>query len=101
MTQGISCPAFHSITIVKLYNIPVTPMVVKKVITNLDLSDSPDCIPVLVLNKREPELSYIIAKLFNMCLEEILFSRLLKGLIGCPCIKECWGEVYGKNLLPC
>ena len=48
---------------------------VKKVITNLDLSkaSSPDCIPVVVLKNCEPELSYIIAELLNMCLKESCF----------------------------
>ena len=45
---------------------------VKKVITNLDSSkaSSPDSIPVVVLKNYEPELSYILAKLFNVCLRE-------------------------------
>ena len=45
---------------------------VKKVITNLDLSkvSGPDCIPVVVLMNCEPELSYILAELFNMCPKE-------------------------------
>ena len=43
---------------------------VKKVIKNLDSSKAsgPDCIPVVVLKNCEPELSYIPANLFNMCL---------------------------------
>ena len=60
---------------------------VKKVIMNLDSSKAsgPDCIPVVVLKNCEPELSYILAKLFNMP-ERVLFSRLLEGLICGPCI---------------
>ena len=44
---------------------------VKKVIINIDLSKAsgPDCISVVVLKNCEPELSYILAKLFNKCLE--------------------------------
>ena len=40
---------------------------VKKVIMNLDLSKTsgPDCIPVMVLKNCEPELSHILAELFN------------------------------------
>ena len=40
---------------------------VKKIITNLDSSKvhDPDCIPVVALNNYEPELSYILAELFN------------------------------------
>ena len=45
---------------------------VKKVITNLNLSKAsgPDCIPVVVLKNCQLELSYILDKLFNMCLKE-------------------------------
>ena len=52
---------------------------VKKVITNLDSSKAsgPDCIPVVVLKNCEPELSYILAKFFNMCLKE-------------SCFPDCW-----------
>ena len=41
---------------------------VKDIITNLDLSkeSGPDCIPVVVLKSCEPELSYILAELFDM-----------------------------------
>ena len=48
---------------------------VKKVITKLDSSKAsgPDCIPVVVLKNCEPELSYILAKLFNKCLKESCF----------------------------
>ena len=48
---------------------------VKKVITNLDLSETfgPDYIPVVVLKNCEPELSYILTELFNMCLKESRF----------------------------
>ena len=48
---------------------------VKKVITNLHSSkkSGPDCIPVAVLKNCKPELSYILAELFNMCLKEPYF----------------------------
>ena len=48
---------------------------VKKVITNLDLSKAsgPDCIPVVGLKNCEPELSCIPAELFNKCLKESYF----------------------------
>ena len=60
--SGISLPAFPSRTNLKLYNISVTPKMVKKVIENLDLSKTSgsDCIPVVVLKNCEPELSYIL-----------------------------------------
>ena len=48
---------------------------VKKTITNFDSSkaSSPDCIQVVVLTNCEPELSYIPAELFNICLKESCF----------------------------
>ena len=68
---GIPLPVFRSRTNLKLHNISVTPKMVKKVITNLDLpkASCPDCIPVVVLKICEPELSYIPAELFNKCLK--------------------------------
>ena len=52
---------------------------------NLDLSKAPgfDCIPVVVLKNCKPELSYILAELFNKYLKELvgLYLRMLgKGL---------------------
>ena len=48
---SVSLPVFLSRTNLKLHDISVTPKVVKKVITNLDLAKAsgPDCIPVVVL----------------------------------------------------
>ena len=82
--SGTSLPVFLSRTYLKLHNISVTPKVVKKVITNLDSSKAsgPDCIPVVVLKNCEPELLYILAELFNMCLKESCFSECWCG----PCI---------------
>ena len=56
--QNLNLDAFPSRTNLKLHNIYVTPKLVKKVITNLDLSKAsgPDCIPVVVLKKWKPEL---------------------------------------------
>ena len=59
----------------KLHNISVTPKMVKNVVVNLYLSKAfgPDGIPVVVLKNCEPELSFILAELFNMCLKESCF----------------------------
>ena len=48
---------------------------VKKLITVLDSpkTSGPDCIPVVVLKNCEPELSYILAELFNKCLKSHVF----------------------------
>ena len=56
--SGISLPVFPSRTNLKLYNIFVTPKMVKKVITNLHLSKvfGRDFISVMVLKNCEPEL---------------------------------------------
>ena len=77
--SGVSFPVFASGTNLKLHNISVTPKIVKKFITNLDSSTvfGPECIPVVALKTREPELSYILAELFNMCLKE-------------SCLPDCW-----------
>ena len=89
--SGISLPVFPSRTNLKLHNISVTPKMVKKVMMNLDLSkvSGPDCTPVVVLMNCEPNLSYILAELFNKCLKE-------------SCFTDCWkvssvGPVF-KNI---
>ena len=73
--SGISLPVFLSRTNLKLHDISVTPRMVIKFIINLDLSKASgtDCVPVVVLKKREPELSYILNELFNNCLKESCF----------------------------
>ena len=77
--SGISLPVFLSRTNLKLHNISVTPKMVRKVVMNLDLSKAsgPNCIPVVVLKNCEPDLSYILAELFNKCLKE-------------SCFPDCW-----------
>ena len=72
---GISLTVFPSRTNLKLHNISATPKMVKKVIMNLDLSGAsgPDCVPVVVLKTCAPELSYILAELFNKCLKASCF----------------------------
>ena len=74
-------------TNLKLQNISVTSKMVKKVITSLGWSkvSRSDYIPVVVLKNCEPELSYILVEIFNVCLR-VLFSMLLEGIIGGPYI---------------
>ena len=78
--SGISLHVFPSRTNLKLHNISITPKMVKKVIINLDLSkaSSPECIPEVVPRNCEPELSYILAELFYMCLKKCCFSDCWK-----------------------
>ena len=94
--SGISLPVFPSRTNRKLYNISVTPKMVKKVIKNLDLSKSsgPDCIPVVALKNCEPELSCILAELFNKCLKECCFPGCWKVSLVVPVFKCVGGKVY-------
>lgn len=68
-------------TSLKLYNILITPKVVKKVTTDLDSSMfcGPHCILIAVLRNHEPELSYIY---FQHVFQGILVFRLLETLIS-------------------
>ena len=54
----------------------LTPKIIKKVLTKFDSSkvSDPDCIPVVVLKNCGPEISYILAELFNKCLKKSFFS---------------------------
>ena len=91
--SGIFLPVFPFRSNLKLHNISLSPKMVKKVIANLDLPkvSGPDCIPVVVLKKCEPELPYILAELFNKCLKE-------------SCFPDCWKfhrwslRILGKGL---
>ena len=75
---------------------------VKKVITNLDSSKTsgPDCIPVVVLKNCEPELSYILAKLFNKCLKESCFPDCWKVSSVVPVFKNVEERPTAKNYHP-
>ena len=100
--SGISLPVFPSRTNLKLYNISITPKMVKKVIMNLDSSKAsgPDCIPVVVLKNCEPELSYIPAKLFNKCLKESCFLYCWKVSLVVPVFKNVGERSVAKNYGP-
>ena len=75
---------------------------VKKVITNLDSSKAsgPDCILVVVLKNCEPELSYILAKLFNKCLKEPCFPYCWKVSSVVPVLKNVGERSTAKNYHP-
>ena len=99
--SGIFFPAFSSRINVELQNIHATPKLVKKIITNPESSkaSSPDCIPVVVLKKCEPELSHILAETLQYVSEEILFSRLLTGFIYGPLLKTTALLVFFHRLV--
>ena len=79
-----------------MHNIPVAIKLVKKVLTNLDLSkvSAPECIPMVVLRKCEPK-PYILALFFNMCLKESHFPDCWKVSFVVPIFRTVGGEVYG------
>ena len=99
--SGISLPVSPSRTNLKLHNIFATPKVVKKVITNLDLSKAsgPDYIPVVVLKNFEPELSYILVELFNKCLKESCFPACWKVSLVVPVLKNVGERRSAASLL--
>ena len=75
---------------------------VKKVIMNLDSSKAsgPDCIPVVVLKNYEPELSYILAKLFNKCRKGSCFPDCWKVSSVVPVFKNVEKMSTAKNYHP-
>ena len=100
--SGISLPVFPSRTNLKLHNISVNPKVVRKVIMNHDLSKAsgPDCIPVVVLKNCEPELSDILAELFNNCLKESCFPDCWKVSSVVPVFNNVEERSTGKQYRP-
>ena len=97
----MSLPSFPSRTNLKLHNISVTPKVVKKFITNIDSSKAsvPNCIPVVVLENCEPELSDILAEHFNMCLMESSFPDCRKVSSMVPIFKNKLFEKLVNNMI--
>ena len=89
-------------TNLKLHNISATPKMVKKVIANPDSSNTsgPDCIPVVVLKNCDPELSYILAELFDMYLKESCFLDCWKVSLVVPVFKNAGERSAAKNYCP-
>ena len=100
--SGISLPVFPSRTNLKLHNIFITLKMVKKIITSIDLSklSGPDCIPVVVLKNCEPELSYILAKVFDKCLKESCFPDCWKVSSVVPVFKNVGERSTAKSYRP-
>ena len=75
---------------------------VKKVIMNLELSEASgfDCIPVVVLKNCEPELSYILAELFNKCLKKSCFPDYWKVSSVVLVFKNVTERSTAKNYRP-
>ena len=72
---------------------------VKKVIINLDLpkASGPDCITVVILENCDPELSYILAELFNKCLKESCFPDCWKVSLVVPVFKNVGERSTAKS----
>ena len=100
--SGISLPVFPSRTNLKPHSISVTSKMVRKVIINLDLSKAsgPDCIPVVVLKNCELELSYILAELFNKCVQESCFPDCWKNSSVVPVFQNAGERSTAKNYHP-
>ena len=75
---------------------------VKNPIANLDSSKAPgpDCNLVVVLKNCEPELSYILAELFNMCLRESCFPDCWKVSLVVSVFKNVGERSTVKNYHP-
>ena len=73
---------------------------VRKVVKNLDLSEAsgPDCITVVVPKNCEPELSYILAELFNKCLKS--FPDCWKVSSVVPVFNNIGERSTAKNYRP-
>ena len=73
--------------------------IVKNVITNLDSSKAsgPDFILVMVLKNTEPELLYILAELFHMCLKESYFPNFWRISLLIPAFKNVGRTSAAKN----
>ena len=69
---------------------------------NLDLPKScgPDRIPVVILKNSEPELSFILAELFNKCLKESCFPDCWKVSSVVPVFKNVGERSTAKNYRP-
>ncbi|MEL7340328.1 MAG: reverse transcriptase family protein, partial [Bacteroidota bacterium] len=83
-------PEFPPVTDEKLCESKVTASLISKLITELDSTKAtgPDGIPVVVLKHLNPELSPILAKLFNRCLKEKCFPSVWKTSAVCPVFKN-------------
>ena len=100
--SGISLPVFPSGTYLKLHNISVSPKMVKKVITKCDSSKASGlvCILVAVRKNCEPELSYLLAELFNICLKESCFPDCWKVSLAVSVFKNVGERSTAKDYHP-
>ena len=95
----MSLPVFPPGANLRVHDVSVTPNMVGKVITNLDLSKASglDCIPVVVLKNSEPKLFYVIAELVHNCLKESCFPDCWKVSSAAPVFKNIVERSTDKN----
>ena len=77
-----------------------TPYATENSRKNLSKASGPDCIPVVFLKNCEPELSYILAELFNKCLKESCFPDCWKVSSVVPVFKNVGERSTAKNYRP-
>ena len=63
-------------------------------------ASGPDCIPVVVVKNCDPELSYILAELFNRYLKESWFPDCCKVSSVVLVFNNVWERPTAKNYHP-
>ena len=66
----------------------------------LSKASGPHCIPVVVLKNFEPEISSIVAEIFNICLKRSCFPNSWKVSLVVPVFKNVWERSAAKNYHP-
>ena len=64
------------------------------------MASGPVCTPVVVLKNCQPELSYTLAELFNICLKESCFPDCLKASSVVPVFQNVGERSTAKNYCP-
>ena len=88
-------------TNLKINNIFVSTKLVKKILANFDLSkvSAPDCIPLVILRKYEPQPSYILALIFNMKKSCFPDSCKVSSVVSKNPLKFQVVKEYKRNIL--
>ena len=100
--EGHPLPAFPPRTDNEVSDPLITPKKVARIIHTLDASKAtgPDRIPVIVLKMCSPELSSVLAKLFNMCLSDSVFPSSWKVASVVPIFKGAGERSEPTNYRP-
>ena len=85
-----SSPDFPSRTEQKILSMRITVRIFASAICELDVAktNGPDCIPSIVLKMCSPQLSPLLAKLYNKCLFESCFTSCWELSSGVPAYKN-------------